>query len=169
MEKSTKAVKGGILHKKTNDHEKEFTASVIPLTLQKYVLHESHTSLGHYSTSWLNTFFKKETVLLERFEKVCVTIFETLPVISNNKFTGTKLCPIPSRSPSDANEFYFKGSDRCFWNYVKRKPWCTYCNLHLYKSCNMCTPTDKYADAVLKWFFERNILDILRKWKNFIT
>ena len=52
MEKSIKTVTGdfslysqGIIHKKTTDHEKEFTALLVPKPHQTYVLHESHTCL----------------------------------------------------------------------------------------------------------------------------
>ena len=35
------------LYKKVKDHRKEFKALIVPKVLQKYVLYESHNSLGH--------------------------------------------------------------------------------------------------------------------------
>ena len=40
----------GILYRKTRDHDKVFTALIVLESLQKYVLYEYHTSLGHNGT-----------------------------------------------------------------------------------------------------------------------
>ena len=40
------------------DHDKEFTTLIVPKSLQKYVLYESHTGLGHNGTTRLYQFLK---------------------------------------------------------------------------------------------------------------
>ena len=44
---------------KTQDHGKEIMVLLVPKPLQEYMLHESHTSLGHNSKTTLYQFLKR--------------------------------------------------------------------------------------------------------------
>ena len=50
----------GTLYKKIEDHEKEFRALIVPESIQKYVLYESHKSSGHNSTTKLYQILKRQ-------------------------------------------------------------------------------------------------------------
>ena len=45
---------------KVKDHEQEVTVLILPKTLQKYVLYQSHTSLGHNCKTRLHQFLKRQ-------------------------------------------------------------------------------------------------------------
>ena len=50
----------GALCKKIQDHRKEYTALIVPKLLHKYMLLESHTSLGHTGRTRLYQFLKRQ-------------------------------------------------------------------------------------------------------------
>ena len=49
----------GILYKKLEKCGKEFSALIVPKTIKKYVLHESHNKVGHNGTAKLYQFLKR--------------------------------------------------------------------------------------------------------------
>ena len=99
----------GVLYKNVQDHGKELMVLIVPMTLQKYVLYESHSSLGHSGTTLLYN-ISKEAILLLRTQGVSAKGYKTLFAMSNNKFTDTKLCTTSSEGTSDSDRFHFNGS-----------------------------------------------------------
>ena len=85
----------GMPFRKTRDHEKEFMASIMPNSLQEYVLYESHISLGHYGITRQYQFLK----ITGKVKRSLLSVCEALSSVPNNKFADPKLCSTPPSNP----------------------------------------------------------------------
>ena len=112
----------GLLLWEKKHYGKVFTALIAPKPLQKYVLYESHTSLGHNGMTRLYQFLRRQcfwTVIIE----ICLTV----STVSNKKLPNTKLC---FESSPVTNSFHFNGLDGPIWGDIQRKSICPHSNMH---------------------------------------
>ena len=67
----------GVLCKKVQDNGKEFKVLIVPKALQKYVLYESHNSLGHNFTTQLYQFLKSQ-YYVKASKRQCKSLYDTV-------------------------------------------------------------------------------------------